>query len=99
MMVSPESMRENYLEMCYEELVNEKDSLVLEIKKYELDALMSNLDNEYQEKPGPDTRYHMSLLYLAELLPILAERFQECNNDWVPEDPMYMCPGNPGVND
>ena len=99
MMVSPESMRDEYLEMCYEELVNEKDSLMIEIKKYELDALMGNLDNELQSKPGPDTRYRMSLLYLAELLPILAERFDECNNDWVPENPLYMCPGNPGVKD
>lgn len=99
MMVSPESKRNDYLEMCYEELVNEKDYLVLQIKQFELDEIMGNLDDELQEKPSPDTRYHMELLYLAELLPILAERFDECNNDWVPEDPLYMCPGNPGVND
>ena len=78
MMVSPGYMKSEYKKMTYEELIKERDNLISFIKDFENGKIS---EENYMICPGPDVVYQMNHEYLAELTPLIAERYREKMED------------------
>jgi len=78
MMISPRVFIDDHKNDTFEQLITEKDSLVLEIKKLEKIVFDPKKKNEeWDVYPGPDVRFQMDLEYLAELCSFLKEKYNK----------------------
>lgn len=78
MMISPEVFIDEHKNDTFEQLITEKDSLVLEIKKLEKIVFdPEKKSEEWNVCPEPDVRFQMNLEYLAELCSFLKEKFNK----------------------
>ena len=76
MMISPQSFIDLHRNDTFEQLITEKDSLVIEIKKLEKIVFdPEKKSEEWNVHPGPDVRFQMDLEYLAELCNFLKEKY------------------------
>ncbi len=77
-MISPEVFIDEHKNDTFEQLITEKDSLVIEIKKLEKIVFdPEKKSEEWNVCPGPDVRFQMNLEYLAELCSFLKEKFNK----------------------
>lgn len=78
MMVSPGTFIMNYSKCSYAELIKVRDELINEIREYEQQEMTGNRNSEeWMIMPSPDVRYQMNFDYLAELLRLMSEKYQE----------------------
>ena len=74
-MVSSEAFIEEYKDKTYEELIEVRNELIKDIKKYE-----SNFKDSEEFTivcPSPELVYQMNHEYLSELCMLIAEKFGE----------------------
>ena len=76
MMMSPESYIISLNGMSYEELLNERESLLKSIKEFENGDANTTTDII---DPSPDTRYQCNLLYLSKLCELIVDKYQKQN--------------------
>jgi len=90
MMLSPKNLEDEYLTMSYEELLEEKQSLLDYIYRFE----SGNIDKyEWNICPGPDVQYQMNLEYLGVLAPIIAKKYRDKRD--MEEEMVEDCGGIP----
>ena len=74
MMVSPDYFRSEYEKLSYEELIKKRDELMEYIKKFEEGRISKD---DYNIHPSPDVIYQMNHEYLAEIAPLIAEKYRD----------------------
>ena len=78
MMVSPEGYINQFKNASYEEMIDERDSLFKFLKEYETKEKAGDRSGgEWQIHPQPDVIYQMYMEYLAELIPLMHEKYSE----------------------
>ena len=78
MMISPEMYAEQFKEASYQEMIKERDSLIRYIRKYEkLEKAGDRSGEDWMIHPQPDVRYQMYMDYLAALLLIMRNKYNE----------------------
>lgn len=84
MMISPESYVEDHKDDTFEQLIEERERLIEEIRDLE-DILLGGkpIAEEYMTKPGPDVIYQMDLEYLAALCTFMSGKY---NKDFIMGD-------------
>ena len=73
MMMSPEGYINSLEGKSYEELLNERERLLKNIRDFENGG--ANTTTIIID-PSPDTRYQCNLLYLSKLCELIAEKFK-----------------------
>jgi hypothetical protein len=75
MMISPNGYVESCKEMSFEELIEQRDMLVEDLRGLE-EILLKNdhTDEEWKIYPQPNVRYSVSLEYLEELCKFMREQ-------------------------
>lgn len=77
-MLNPEMYAERFKNASYQEMIKERDSLMLHIRKYEkLEKAGDCSDEEWMIHPQPDVRYQMYMEYLAALLLLMKDKYNE----------------------
>lgn len=78
MMISPEMYAEQFKDATYKEMIKERDSLIRYIRKYEkLEKAGDHSGEEWMIHPQPDVRYQMYMEYLAALLLLMKDKYNE----------------------
>lgn len=78
MMISPEMYAEQFKEASYQEMIKERDNLIRYIRKYEkLEKAGDRSGEDWMIHPQPDVRYQMYMDYLAALLLIMRNKYNE----------------------
>ena len=78
MMISPEMYAEQFKDASYQEMIKERDSLIRYIRKYEkLEKAGDRSGEDWMIHPQPDVRYQMYMDYLAALLLIMRNKYNE----------------------
>ena len=78
MMISPEMYAEQFKNATYKEMIKERDSLIRYIRKYEkLEKAGDRSGEEWMIHPQPDVRYRMQMEYLAALLLLMKDKYNE----------------------
>lgn len=77
MMISPQTYADGIKDKSYEELIEEREKLIREIKHFEKHRkeLMNN--EKKMIFPSPDVEYQMNLEYLGSLCVLLSDKFNE----------------------
>lgn len=73
MMVSPNAFANEHQDDSYEELVNLREELLIEINKYE--ASDKSASANIACFPTPEVRYMMNLQYVARLCNMIAKKY------------------------
>ena len=77
-MISPEMYAEQFKEASYQEMIKERDNLIRYIRKYEkLEKAGDRSGEDWMIHPQPDVRYQMYMDYLAALLLIMRNKYNE----------------------
>ena len=74
-MISPEVFVEQYADKTYEELIEVRNDLINNIKRFE--ATPQNEEPDFIICPGPDVVYQMNHEYLSEICLLIVQKFQE----------------------
>lgn len=78
MMLNPEMYAEQFKNASYQEMIKERDSLMRYIRKYEkLEKAGDRSGEEWMIHPQPDVRYQMCMEYLAALLLLMKDKYNE----------------------
>lgn len=78
MMLNPEMYAEQFKNASYQEMIKERDSLMRCIRKYEkLEKAGDCSGEEWMIHPQPDVRYQMYMEYLAALLLLMKDKYNE----------------------
>lgn len=78
MMLNPEMYAEQFKNASYQEMIKERDSLMRYIRKYEkLEKAGDRSGEEWMIYPQPDVRYQMYMEYLAALLLLMKDKYNE----------------------
>lgn len=76
MMMSPGTYGEEHKDDTCQQLIEERDKLIQEIRRLEKIVFDPEREDEsWMVKPGPDVEYQMYLEYLAELCKRLGEKY------------------------
>ncbi|MGN1135595.1 MAG: macro domain-containing protein [Oscillospiraceae bacterium] len=87
MMISPETYISFHKKDSFDELIEERNRLIKEITDLEKIVFDDNKsDDIWQIKPGPDVRYQLTLVYLAELCKFMSHKY---NREVVHSDVEY----------
>ena len=79
MMLSPESYVNTLKDNSYEELLKERDKLIRELRYFEKHR--EELTKEVEICPSPETEYYWGLHYLAELMKLIIEKYDELEEE------------------
>ena len=74
-MISPEVFVEQYADKTYEELIEVRNDLINNIKRFE--ATPQNEEPDFIICPGPDVVYQMNHEYLSKICLLIVQKFQE----------------------
>ncbi len=78
MMISPQQFTENYRNAPYLKLIEERDRLIREIRRFEKNEIAGNRNGqEWKYCPSPDVRYQMHLEYLSGICCLMEKRYNE----------------------
>ena len=78
MMISPEMYAEQFKDASYQEMIKERDSLIRYIRKYEkLEKAGDRSGEDWMIHPQTNVRYQMYMDYLAALLLIMRNKYNE----------------------
>ncbi|MCR5736591.1 MAG: hypothetical protein K6G64_02955 [Eubacterium sp.] len=78
MMISPEVYVEMLKDYSLEELIEERDELIEEMKALEEKVFSGDrTSEEWQIVPTPEVRYQESLEYVAEICKLLHEKYNK----------------------
>lgn len=78
MMLNPEMYAEQFKNASYQEMIKERDSLMRHIRKYEkLEKAGDRSGEEWMIHLQPDVRYQMYMEYLAALLLLMKDKYNE----------------------
>lgn len=78
MMISSEMYAEQFKDATYKEMIKERDGLIRYIRKFEkLEKAGDRSGEEWMIHPQPDVRYQMYMEYLAALLLIMKDKYNE----------------------
>ena len=78
MMISPTSFIDNCKDDSLEDLIQEREALLMEIRQ--LEEIVFDKDkkgDEWNFCPGPEVRYQVKLEYLSELCLYIKERYSK----------------------
>ena len=74
-MISPEVFTEQHANKTYEELIEVRNDLINNIKRFE--AMPQNEEPDFIICPGPDVVYQMNHEYLSKICLLIIQKFQE----------------------
>lgn len=78
MMISSEMYAEQFKDATYKEMIKERDGLIRYNRKFEkLEKAGDRSGEEWMIHPQPDVRYQMYMEYLAALLLIMKDKYNE----------------------
>jgi len=75
MMISPESYIDQLRDKSYEELLEEREKIIKEIREFE--KTYNKDSKEELISPSPKTIYICNLLYLGKLCELIVEKYNE----------------------
>ena len=80
MMISPEWFKSNHEKDSYEQLLEERDKLIDDIRRFERDG--TYLGEEFCS-PSPEIRYQHYLLFLARICELIeAKHSERCSEEF-----------------
>lgn len=78
MMISPEVYMEQLKDAPYAKLIQERDQLIENIRKFEKAELAGDRsDPEWKYSPSPEVRYQMHLEYLSALCRFMHDKYNQ----------------------
>ena len=78
MMISPDMYMKSHENDSFEQLIEERDSLVEYVKELEEIVFAGDKsDPAWNILPGPDVQYQMQLEYLSKICMLMCEKFRD----------------------
>lgn len=76
MMISPDTYIKQVKHKSFEELLEERDNLFAEIKRFE-QTINYSVENEWTISPAPEVVYQCNLQYLAKLCELIQRKYNQ----------------------